>query len=266
MAQTNTTQNGGGWRSWTMTTRIVIGIGIPSGIALFLLGLHLDAIDWWTGHDYLLNVFSGLTGACIGVPFALVGLDYLNRKQTEFREAETARTRMASEVDAFVTSFLEPFTSPDLDSLSAMLDHLIGEFTAQIGWMKHGESGYEEAVVAFLAEFDQLIPADRGRPHRRFGSMGDNSREIALIRSWETTVNTRWGRVTDTAHALSYNWIDMPTENAGHQAIKDLLGEGRNPWRSGTRPEERGPMQMKYFLNDVKALCNVAQDMTAHTV
>ncbi|MFI5887987.1 hypothetical protein [Streptomyces sp. NPDC051554] len=252
-------------RAQPRTTRIVIAVGVPTGFALIGLGLWLDTIDWWTGHDYLLNLVSGLTGACFGVPFALVGLDYLNRNQTEFRESEKARVRIAAEVDTFVTSLLDLFNGRDLDDVAARVDDLSVQIDG-VRRFENGEPERDEAAADFLIAFNELVPPMPGRQRARFSSFMQYSDEMGRVRVWATGVTTQWHRLSDMAHGqMSGVWIDKTIENAGHQAAKYLFMEGRNPWRHRKDLNNSGPTVMRHFLADVKALCEAAKAMKTHT-
>ncbi|MFJ1975418.1 hypothetical protein ACIO93_43225 [Streptomyces sp. NPDC087903] len=247
------------------TTRIVIVVGICVGLPLIGFGVWLDSIDWWPRHGYLLNLFSGLTGACFGVPFALVGLDYLTRSQAEFRETERARTRAAAEVASFVATLLEVFNGRGLDDVATRAQDLSNRIE-NLRFMRLDDPARGDAVRAFLAAFDELIPERHGRPRDRFKSFTRYSNEAGELRLWRTGVKTQWRRLDEGARGqMADAWIDKPTETAGHQAAEQLLMEGRNPWRQVSDPERAGVAVMRHFLADLKALCEAAKAMEAHT-
>ncbi|MFE4621799.1 hypothetical protein [Streptomyces mirabilis] len=227
--------------------------------------MWLDSIDWWPRHGYLLNLFSGLTGACFGVPFALVGLDYLTRSQAEFRETERARVRAAAEVANFVTSLLDVFNGRGLDDVATRVQDLSDriEFARSF---RFDDPERDDAVREFLTEFEELLPEPQGRPRERFRSFTRDSDEVRRMRLWRTGVKTQWRRLDDGARGqLAGDWIDKPTETAGHQAAEYLLMDGRNPWRLVRGAEREGIMVMRHFLADLKALCEAAKAMEAHT-
>ncbi|MGW1761029.1 hypothetical protein [Streptomyces mirabilis] len=258
------TRTGNWLRTQPRTTRIVISVGIPVGLALIGLGEWLDTVNWWPRHGYLLNLFSGLTGACFGVPFALVGLDYLTRTQAEYRETERVRARAAAEVASFVTSLLDPFNGRGLDDVADRVQDL-SEQIADIRLMRPEDPARTHAVRVFLAAFGVLFPARFG--HRdSFASFNRRSDEVQDMRLWRTGVKTQWKRLDDGVRGqLTGDWIDKPTETAGHQAAEQRLGDGRNPWRQSPDPERAGVAVMRHFLRDLNALCEVAKAMEAHT-
>ena len=68
------------WRrslfKWLQTIPIPLLKGTAAafiaGFILFALGVWGDSSGWWTNRPYLTNLISGLTGACFGIPLALV--------------------------------------------------------------------------------------------------------------------------------------------------------------------------------------------------
>jgi hypothetical protein len=254
-------------RSRPRATRIVISIGVPTGIACIILGVWLDSVDWWPRHGYFLNLFSGLTGACFGVPFALVGLDYLVRNQEEHREAERNRARTAAEVDAFVTSLLEVCNGRGLDDVATRVQNLSAQ-NEVVRSLPFDDPDRDAAVGVFLAAFEELIPAPRADHRVGFRSFIRHSDEMRDMRLWRTGVQKQWDRLDRARSQISGAWIDKATEIAGHQAVDYLLKEGRNPWfssRGAATAEKSGPTVMRHFLTDMKALCAAAKAMEVHT-
>ncbi|MFJ3717510.1 hypothetical protein [Streptomyces sp. NPDC090057] len=250
-------------KSRPRATRIVISVGIPLGIAFVALGVWLDSIDWWPRHGYLLNLFSGLTGVCFGVPFALAGLDYLIRNQEEHREAERARARAAVEVAVFVESLLNVFNGQTLDDVSDRVRALLGEALA-INMVRRNDPALKDRERDMRVAFNELLPAPGGRPHSTWSSFPRHSNEAQKMRLWRTGVRTSWQRLDGVRNQMADDWIDKATETAAHQAVADLLTDGRNPWRRTSDPEALGAAAMRNFLRDLKALCEAAKTLEAH--
>ncbi|MFD7480596.1 hypothetical protein ACFV8Z_53320 [Streptomyces sp. NPDC059837] len=246
------------------TTRIVIAVGIPVGFALIGLGVWLDHVNWWPRHGYVLNLFSGVTGACFGVPFALVGLDYLTRNQAEYREIERNRARAAAEVDSFVTSLLDVFNGRGLDDVAIRVQDLSDriEFVRSL---RFDTPERDDAVRDFFNAFGELIPDPRGSRRDQFKAFARHSDEIRAMRLWKTGVKTQWRRLDGARSQMAGDWIDKPTETAGHQAAEYLLMDGRNPWNPNRGAERDGAPVMRHFLADLQALCEAAKAMEAHT-
>lgn len=144
------------------------------------LGLWLDTVAWWPRHNYLLNLVSGLTGACFGVPFALVGLDYLTRTQAEHREAERFHARAAAAVDSFVASLLAPFNGRDLDDVAGRVEDLFDQIAA-IRFMRPEDPVRADALADFFAAFEVLFSV-RMRVGDGFTSLSRNSAEVQRMR------------------------------------------------------------------------------------
>ncbi|MET9462447.1 AtpZ/AtpI family protein [Streptomyces canus] len=251
-------------RSRPRATRIVISVGVPTGIAFIILGVWLDSVDWWPRHGYLLNLFSGLTGACFGVPFALAGLDYLIRNQEEHREAGRVRARAAVEAAVFVESLLNIFNGRTLDEVSDRVRALLGEALA-IKMVRANDPSRKDRERDLRVAFNELLPAPGGRPHDTWSSFRQHSNEANRMRLWRTAVQTSWTRLDGVRAQMADDWIDKVTETAAHRAVADLLTDDRSPWKTTSDPETEGADAMRNFLRDLKALCEAARALEAHT-
>ncbi|MFH9014966.1 hypothetical protein ACH4C6_26760 [Streptomyces sp. NPDC017943] len=246
------------------TTRVFIAVSVPVGFACIGLGTWLDYVDWWQDHGYLLNLFSGITGACFGVPFALVGLDYLTRNQVEHRESEKAHARGAAEVDGFVTSLLGLFNGRGLDDVATRSQDLLVQIDV-IRRMPLGDPSRDDALRGFLDDFGELVPARNALRRENFRSFTRFSDQIMEVRLWKTAVRRQWNRLDTARSQMPGDWIDKGVETAAHQAVEQLLADGRNPWSVRTADRERsGVPLMRHFLLDLTAMCEAAQAMKAH--
>ncbi|MFE2138505.1 hypothetical protein ACFW9X_35920 [Streptomyces sp. NPDC059466] len=254
-----------GWlRGQPQATRVVIAVGLPVGFALIGLGLWLDYVNWWPTHGYALNLISGLTGACYGVPFALVGLDYLSRNQAAYRETVETRVRAAAAVDSFVTSLLDVSNGRSLDEVT----NLVHDLSTQVGnirLLRDGDPARDAAERAFLTDFDRLMPSPHGRPRERWGAFTIRSDDIKKFRLWRTDVKYRWRKLDGMLGQKDGGWIDKATETAGHQAAELLMLDGRNPWRLRSRDGQSGVESMRNFLEDLAGLCEAATALVAAT-
>ncbi|MFE9437031.1 hypothetical protein [Streptomyces sp. NPDC006640] len=239
-----------------------MSVGVPAGIAFVILGVWLDSVDWWPRHGYLLNLFSGLTGACFGVPFALVGLDYLIRNQEAYREAERVRSRAAMDVSAFTQSLLNVFLGLPLDEVSDKVRALLSEALA-IRMVRGNDPSRTDRERQLLVTFNELLPAPGGRPYATWSALSRHSNEANRMRLWRTALQRSWRRLDAVRGELADGWIEPATETAAHQAVDDLLTNGRNPWK--TSAEVEGAAAMRNFLRDLNALCEAAKAMEART-
>ncbi|QIZ01261.1 hypothetical protein HEP87_56125 [Streptomyces sp. S1D4-11] len=244
------------WNETPRQTRLLTYILIPIGFALFGGGLWLDHIDWWTGHDYFLNIYSGLTGACFGVPTALLLLNQLANAQDEARRTAHAREKASEKAVAFEEALLSIFGAPDLADLTVKAAALQDQIN-DIRDMPTGDAR-DQALTAFLSTFDALLPSPSGRPRRSLGSFERRSDERMQVSEWRTRVVGQW----DILHGEirpglpGDGWIAEGPATAAQQATHQLLTTGRNPWK---HPNEHGAdVVMRNFLQDVNALCRTA--------
>ncbi|GAA3797250.1 hypothetical protein GCM10022403_033960 [Streptomyces coacervatus] len=224
--------------------------------------MWLDSVDWWSRHSYVLNIFSGLTGVCFGVPFALVGLDYLIKNQEEHREAERVRARAVVAASVFVESLLDVFNGLTLDEVSDRVRALLSEALA-IKMMRGNDPGRKDREGDLRVAFNELLPAPGGRPHGTWSSFPRHSNEAQNMRLWRVGVQKSWRRLDGVRAEMADAWIDKATETAADQAVEDLLTGGRSPWKA--HHEGEGAEAMRNFLRDLKALCEAAEALEAHT-
>ncbi|MFE2684479.1 hypothetical protein [Streptomyces mirabilis] len=246
------------WTEKPRQIRLLTTVLMPIGFAFFLGGLRLDAIDWWTGHDYVLNVYSGLTGACFGVPVALLLLNGLANAQEEARQAARALERAGQEAAAFQQALLSLFAAPDLADLTARTAALDAQISA-LRFQRGSDPDEPQAMRSFLAGFDALLPSESGRPRRHIGALQNNSAEWGPVSMWRTGIRTQWAILhTEVRPALPGDgWIPEAAATAAQQATEQLLREGRNPWRR-SGPERGGVTAMAYFIRDLHMLCQTA--------
>jgi hypothetical protein len=88
-----------------VTHRVSPAVWLPSillwgsGSVLIWLGLVGDRRGWWTDRPFLTNLVSGLTGACFGIPVALLILTELSNRQRQRVEGVNAVARYDQAVD-----------------------------------------------------------------------------------------------------------------------------------------------------------------------
>lgn len=85
------------------------------------------------------------------------------------------------------------------------------------------------------------------------------SDELSKVRLWRTQLQTRWQILhTQIRPQLADGWLAEDTETAAHQAMEQLLKPGRNPWMWEHGDEHAAVNAMRYFLDDLNALCLAA--------
>ncbi|MFJ5549092.1 hypothetical protein [Streptomyces sp. NPDC093225] len=245
-------------RFWAETPKQIrlSALLIPVGTVLFFVGLRLDATGWWTGHDYVLNIYSGLTGACFGIPVALLLLNRLTSAQDEARQAEQARQRATEEATAFQQSLLSGFEASDLADLTTRAAALQTRI-ADLRLKRADDPAWPQAMHGFLTDFDSLLPSPSGDPRSSLGAL-HHTEERASVSEWRSRIRARWTvlntEVRPTLHGQ--DWPEDAAAEAQH-ACERLLVQGRNPWKS-TGAEPGRVTAMLHFLQDVNALCRAA--------
>ncbi|MFF3578613.1 hypothetical protein [Streptomyces mirabilis] len=250
----------GASRWWNETPRqiwLFTSVLVPIGIALFCVGLWLDHIDWWTGHAFLLNVASSLTGVCFGGPLAVLLFNHLGNAQNEARQAARARARASEEAAAFQQTLLSLFNTPDLADLTTRAATLQDQMS-DIRFLRTDDPARAQSMGSFLGDLDDLLPSPSGRPRRSLGAF-HRSDKWSPVSAWRTRILTRWNILhTEVRPGLSGDgWITKGSATAAQQAADQLLKPGRNPWMSD-QGEKGAVRAMLYFLRDVNALCQAS--------
>src|SRR3712207_5152553 len=62
-----------GWRMTAGLRGLLVGLAF-AGVCGFIVGLIGDLNGWWAGLAFTSNVLAGTTGACFGIPFAVLVL------------------------------------------------------------------------------------------------------------------------------------------------------------------------------------------------
>ncbi|MBW8797847.1 MAG: hypothetical protein JF597_30955 [Streptomyces sp.] len=256
-------------RSWTekpRSTRILTYVLIPAGVVLLVEGLRLDSSNWWTGHDYLLNIYSAATGVCFGVPAALLLFNKLASDQDTARQARLALARAGAEATQFQRALLSVFSAADLTDLTAKVTDLRDQITG-IRDLPADASSRDQDMERFLADFDTLLPSPLGRPRRSLRSFPTHySAEWAPVDDWRTRVQSRWNILYNEVrpNLPGNGWIAADSDTAAQQALDRLLLSGRNPWRAD-QSDGAAVKAMQYFLRDVTALCGAATALNTYT-
>src|SRR4051794_37472478 len=95
--------------------RKLIATLISAGLAFFTIGLVGDLFDWWDKLGFVSNVIAGTTGACFGIPFAVVVLQRVLRSEQDLRERRERVQRLSNVLDDLRTYSTGV---PDLDDLA----------------------------------------------------------------------------------------------------------------------------------------------------
>ncbi|MFE7076942.1 hypothetical protein ACFU96_43330 [Streptomyces sp. NPDC057620] len=254
------------WNEKPRSTRILTYALIPVGLVLLVGGLRLDSSDWWTGHDFLLNIYSAATGVCFGVPTALLLFNKLASDLDTARQAKLALIRAGAEATQFQRALLSVFSTDDLADLTAKTTDLRNQIT-NIRNLPADASSRDQDMRRFLADFDILLPSPLERPRRSLRTLPAHySAEWTPMDTWRTQVHSRWNILyNEVRPTLPGNgWIAADPDTAAQQAINRLLLSGRNPW-TADRGDGAAVTAMQYFLRDVTALCGAATALDTYT-
>lgn len=142
------------WESRTFILRFLVLTLWPAGCIIMAIGLEGDGDGWWNNHPFLGNLATSAVGACFGIPFALLILQYIIEHQSQITERRKALTMYSQRVEelrsvvalmdshtydrdefekcrekiAWATDNLEPLTRDDL------VDYL-KELESQLFWL-----------------------------------------------------------------------------------------------------------------------------------
>ncbi|WP_327743430.1 hypothetical protein OHO28_08960 [Streptomyces europaeiscabiei] len=246
------------WRQTPRQIQLFTCVLVPTGIALFFSGLWLDHVDWWSGHEFVLNVASSITGLCFGGPIAVLLFNRLGHAQDEARQATRARQRAGEEATAFQQTLLSIFNTPNLADLTARAAALQGQISG-IRLLHATDPARAQAMTDFLSAFGTLLPSPSGIPRRNLGPF-PRSDEKLLMSEWRTRIVNRWNILhTEVRPGLPGDgWIAEGPATAAQQAVDQLLKAGRSPWKPNNHGENGAVVAMLYFLRDVNALCQAA--------
>ncbi|GAA4767114.1 hypothetical protein [Actinomycetospora chibensis] len=107
------------------------------GALLFLTGTGVFGAlphEWWDPKGFVVNLASGLTAACVGIPFAVFGVQWIVRKREHEREVEVLRLLVRKNVEEVGRSsfaMLWNLVPGDVRNAFLAISHL-GEILKQI--------------------------------------------------------------------------------------------------------------------------------------
>ena len=61
--------------------RVACAALVVMALLLFALGMAGDLIGWWSDYGFLTNVLSSVTGACVGIPLAILVFSSISTRQ-----------------------------------------------------------------------------------------------------------------------------------------------------------------------------------------
>ncbi|MFE2490059.1 hypothetical protein ACFXGR_43865 [Streptomyces mirabilis] len=252
---------------WTSTPRLIrrfSAVLLLVGAALAGGGLWLDGIDWWQGHDFLINLASSLTSLCFGVPTALLVLSHLGNAQADARQTRRARESAIQEIHDFRRALAKAFR---VTSTADLTDKLRGMQEELRELRLQPAPDRAEATARFFDSFNDLL-MDPGSPGHRptdWAALSRDGRQWGQMRTWHVRVESQWKILSDEVRPrvtdCGLPWIEKTPATEAEQAARLLLSEDRrNPWRM--RPdfnETAGITAMGHFVRDLWTLCDAAE-------
>jgi len=137
--------------------RRVCAVFFLVGAVFAVSGVIADVLGWWGSLAFLTNLFSGITGAMFGIPFALIILRRLASWQAEElqkRNVERLKTAAARELSTSVSALLQPDRNPSVPT------EICGALDAADGAVKGAIAGARQILSAHFATGPRNSPPD----------------------------------------------------------------------------------------------------------
>jgi hypothetical protein len=192
--------------------RIGSAVLVLLGLALVSGGVYGDANGWWDGRPFLLNLYSGITSACFGIPVALVILRIVTEHQAQ-HSLELANGQLAKDT---MTVFFHTLPhnvlgiSVGVDSWRRIRDELTLLQERCIGVAQMSQT----VVRRHLADLNLRAEAVRDAIKGELGEMPSQR-----VRPSQLAARDSWSRVKRAAELPSsgFGWFF----SAGHRAEFD---------------------------------------------
>jgi hypothetical protein len=154
------------WRSVSPVLRAFALWSFLVGLVLVALGTVGDVRGWWPQAPFLTNLASSVTGACFGIPVALVVLQRLAAVQSEVNDRNAVRRllhRFAVRLDDAARRLAPfPLSASGVDQLRSELRDAVGDIlrhSAQSDGLVRVTAADRPAYVAAVRRLQALIPA-----------------------------------------------------------------------------------------------------------
>ena len=188
---------------------LLVGL-VALGVCGFVFGLIGDLNRWWAELGYTSNVLAGATGACFGIPFAVLVLQRLLRD--DLTRAE--HTRLARRVRKFlleITASLHYILHSEDVAASRNWHRLRETFSAieRLGSSNESNDGDDTRVVAQLCLESLSVENCRLRGDLgRFFFAGRYEPDDVPIGSW-LTISDHWRALADELLPAAQEELDL---------------------------------------------------------
>lgn len=135
--------------------RRVCAVFFLVGAVFAVSGVIADVLGWWGSLAFLTNLFSGITGAMFGIPFALIILRRLASRQAEElqkRNVERLKTAAARELSTSVSALLQPDRNPSVST------EICGALDAADGAVEGAIAGARQILSTHFATGPMISP------------------------------------------------------------------------------------------------------------
>ncbi len=203
------------WRATAPEIRLLCLVLWSAGGVTLIAGAWGDIHGWWDRYGFLSNVASSATSGLLGVPFALVVIQYITVRQSDNRERREVRrlaSRLASELVA--------------DARLLCRGSLVSAVRAAIREARQSLAGGEEPDVAVLSRAYELWTEAVSPPVSTQLVLG----RIAV--TWRLMVTDVRPRLTRVGEA----WLDTQLVTLFDEILSGVLSaESDLSWMEGVR-------------------------------
>ncbi|NYV73380.1 hypothetical protein [Streptomyces sp. UH6] len=226
--------------------------------------MWLDHIDWWEGRSFLVNLASGFTSLCFGVPTALLVLTPVSNALADARLANRADNHARSEVEELQRGFMSIFNAADLQELETKIAQALRALHP-LNTRRDPEGSY---TAAFFDIFNDILRLGRGptrnyRAPANFESLARDHWQWRRVEAWHVRLGGQWRVINEEVRPrlieCGVAWYGP--DHQAQLAMKRLLDEAdtRSPWRLPEGATRQDAIKaMNHFLIDVRALCSAA--------
>lgn len=207
------TRFGSFWTSISPGSRYVLVVCWLFGLVIIGIGVNGDSNGWWSERPFITNLVSSITGALIGIPFALVVLQKLTASETgraEQRRVKSLTLRFAQDlIDAADGLVVSGKTTVQLRSEAALAAQAAREVPCPDGFSR---SIHMDTLLSGISGVSRLA-AECLTP------------ELEAGRHW-SRLKVQWDFMQDHIRIrlleFGHRWIDTELSNKAQSRFQAL--------------------------------------------